>query len=84
MPAIDVLTSRLIAKEDLMLTTTPSPGTVNVLVLGAGTVPVTPLDIVFLGSFTQAVNDAGAAALGVALGQIYYNLTLNALSARLT
>ena len=66
------------------LTTTPNPATVNVVVLGAGSVPVTPLDIVLLGSFQQAVDDAAAAAIGVALGSVYYNLTNNSLSARLT
>lgn len=84
MPAIDILTPRLLAKEDLMLTTTPNPATVNVIVLGAGSVPVTPIDAVLLGQFVQAVNDAAAATAGVAVGMVYYNLTYNGLATRMT
>lgn len=84
MPSTLVLTPRKTFKEDLHLTTDPNAPQVSSEVLGVGIVPLTPIDAVFYSAFTQASNDATAAAAGVAVGFIYYNTTSGALKARMT
>lgn len=82
----DVLTGtpRKLYIEDLDLTTAPSGATASVTVLGEASNPQTlnKIDMVRLSQFTQAANDAAAAALGVALGECYYNTTASKLYAR--
>jgi hypothetical protein len=84
MPAIDTLTPRLIFQQDLALAAAPDPAPIEVVVLGAGTVSLTPIDAVLYTSFKQALNDAGAAAVGVNVGGVYWNLTDSTLHARLS
>ena len=84
MPSTMVLTPRLIYAQDVALTTNPNAPDVSQEVLGVGVVPLSPIDAVLYSAFTQAANDAAAAAAGVALGFIYYNTTFSALKARLT
>jgi hypothetical protein len=86
MPSSNTITPRKLYVEDLDLTTNASGATASTNVLGAPSNPVTvnKIDMVRLTQFTQAANDAAAAAAGVNLGEVYYNTTNSKLHARLT
>ena len=86
MPSDVTITARKIHLEDLEVTTNPAGATSSVNVLGAATNPVTltQLALVLLTQFEQAANDVGAAAAGVALGDVYYCTANSKLKARLT
>jgi hypothetical protein len=82
MPSSVTITPRKIFLEDLELSTSTAPSTSNQYVGGLGTVPLTPISAVLYSAFGAYSNDTTAAAGGIALGQIYYNTTSNALFAR--
>jgi hypothetical protein len=86
MPTAITLTPRLLYKEDIAFTTNPSGETASVTVLGAPTNPNTlnKVPAVLLTMFTQAANDAAAAAAGVNVGQIYYHTGEGGLHTRMT
>jgi len=85
MPDI-TLTPRAIYLEDLAVTTNASGETASVTVLGEATNPQTlnKIALIQLTDFGQYVNDAAAAAGGVAVGEIYYSTTLSNLKTRMT
>ena len=65
---------RPIYQEDLATSATNAQ--VTDTVLGVGSVLLTP--------WVRAANDSAAAGLSIALGQIYWNTTINGLKARMT
>lgn len=81
MPSVTI-TPRQIFIEDLKLTTSPTQPTSNQFVEGVGTVPLTLIDMIRYSAFGQYVNDAAATVAGLALGQIYFNTTLQALKSK--
>ena len=80
------ITPRLIYLEDLATTTEPTGETASVNVFGATGNPqtLTKIAIVQLTDFHAAADDAGAAAAGVPVGGIYYNVTNGALQTRMS
>ncbi len=86
MPSDVTITARKIHLEDLEVTTNAAGATSSVNVLGAASNPVTltKIALVQLTDFESAANDVGAAAAGVAVGEVYYNSTTAKLKARMT
>jgi len=77
MPAAITITPRLIFKEDLSLSTSQAPATVNVEVGGVGVVPLTPLTPILIDSLGSYADDSAAASGGVGVGYQYFNSTAN-------
>jgi hypothetical protein len=84
MPTSLTLTPRKIYKEDLALSTSPSPTPISEYVLGVGNVPLNPINAVMYSSFGQYANDAAAAAGGVGVGYLYYNTSASAIKVRMS
>lgn len=84
MPSIVTLTPRLLYAEDLALSTSNAPATVDKEVMGVGTVPLTPISAVLYSTFHSYANDAAAAAGGVPVGGLYYSSTYSTLHVRMT
>lgn len=84
MPSIVTISPRSIYIEDLALSTSNAPATVNEEVMGVGTVPLTPISAVLYSAFSSYANDVAAAAGGVLVGQIYWNSTNSALHVRMS
>lgn len=83
MPTGVELTSRLIALEDLNLTTNPSGSTYSGTVLGLGTTVLNKIPAMLLSSLIQAANEmASTITANVAHGELYYNTTESAPAAR--
>lgn len=80
------ITPRLIYLQDLATTTNPAGETASVNVAGEATNPqtLTKIGLIQWSDFEQAASDVGAAAAGVALGEVYYRTTDGKLHARLT
>jgi hypothetical protein len=84
MPSILTITPRKTYLEDLALSTSNAPATVNEEVMGVGTVPLTPISAVLYSAFGSYANDAAAAAGGVHVGGLYYSSTYSALHVRMS
>ena len=84
MPSSVNVTPRKICLEDIQVSASPSPGTVSMYVMGAGTVPLTPVSMVLYSAFSSYANDAAAAVGGVAVGGLYYSTTYSALHTRMS
>lgn len=65
---------RPIYQEDLATSATNAQ--VTDTVIGVGSVLMTP--------FVRAANDSVAVGLGIVVGQVYYNTSINALKVRMT
>jgi hypothetical protein len=83
-PAAGTAYMRLIALQDLALTTNPDGETFVEEVWGAGPQTLDKLSPILLTSLTQASNDLTAETAGVQPSQLYYNTTFDAPAALVT
>jgi len=77
MPSILTITPRPLYVEDLALSTSNAPATVNEEVMGVGTVPLTPISAMLYSDLHPYADDAAAAAGGIGIGFHYFNTHAN-------
>ena len=84
MPSILTLTPRPIYVEDLALSISNAPATVNQEVKGVGVVPLTPISAMLYSDLHPYADDAAAAAGGIGIGYHYWNSTTSLPKTRMT
>jgi len=75
MPSIVTVTPRPIYVEDLALSTSNAPATVDHEVAGVGIVPLTPISAMLYSDLHPYADDSAAAAGGIGVGYHYFNTT---------
>ena len=84
MPSIVTISPRPIYLEDLAVSTSNAPATVNEEVMGVGTVPLTPISVMLYSDLDPYASDAAAAAGGIGGGYHYFNTSTNLPKTRMT
>lgn len=75
MPSIVTIIPRKIFLEDLHISTSNAPATVDQEVAGVGTVPLTPISVMLYSDLHPYADDSAAAAGGIGVGYMYWNST---------